>query len=48
MEPTEDFLLIVWLVLGFVVLGAALAWATLRNRGIERKRERTEHRHIES
>ena len=44
-EPTEDFLLIVWVILGFVALGAVMAWAMLRNRGIERKRERVEHRH---
>jgi hypothetical protein len=45
MEPMEDFLLIMWLIIGFIALGAVLAWAMRRNRGIERKRERVEHRH---
>jgi hypothetical protein len=44
-EPTEDFLLIMWLILGFIALGAVMAWAMRRNRGIERKRDRIEHRH---
>jgi hypothetical protein len=43
-EPTEDFLLIVWLVLSFVVLGGALAWVMLRNRRIEKQRDRVEGR----
>ncbi len=47
-EPTVDFLLITWLVLGFVVLGGVLAWAMRRNRRIERYRDRVEHRHPES
>jgi hypothetical protein len=46
-ETTEDFLLIVWVILGFIALGAVMAWAMLRNRGIERKRERVEYRHVE-
>lgn len=46
-EATVDFLLIVWVILGFVVLGGILAWAILRNRKIERERDRTEHRHPE-
>lgn len=46
-ETTEYFLLIVWVILGFIALGAVMAWAMLRNRGIERKRERVEHRHVE-
>ena len=44
-EGTVDFLLIVWVILGFIVLGGVMAWVMLRNRGIERKRDRTEHRH---
>jgi hypothetical protein len=46
-EPTDDFLLIMWLIIGFIALGAVLAWAMRRNRGIERKRDRVEHRHEE-
>jgi hypothetical protein len=46
-EPTEDFLLIMWLIIGFIALGAVMAWAIRRNRGIERKRDRTEHRHMD-
>jgi hypothetical protein len=47
-EPAVDILLIAWLVLSVIVLGAALVWVIRRNRGIEKKRDRAEHRHVEN
>ena len=42
MNPTdagEGFFLVLWVIVGFVVLGVALAYFSYRNRSIEKKRD---------